>query len=453
MKLMYACQGCGYKSAKWLGQCPGCQEWNTLEQVEQHKSQHYAGSEQLHPVKIADIKTQNIERIQTVQGEFNRVLGGGLVPGSVVLLGGDPGIGKSTLLLDVFLDYAKRFSALYITGEESLEQVALRAKNLVGEVGDAMILSATNAEQIMRVITEIKPRCVVIDSIQTLSSDTLNAASGSVSQVRHATGLLVSHAKKNQCSVLIVGHMTKDGQIAGPKVLEHMVDTVLYFEGDSNNRYRVIRTVKNRFGPAHEIGVFAMTDKGVKSVNNPSKIFMHSQEKNSGSIIGIIWNGSRPLLLEIQALVTPCYTDFPRRIAVGFDQNRLGLLLAILQKHAGLNLAKVDVFVNVVGGLKVTETAADLAVIAAIVSSFNHQIIDSDTVFFGEVGLTGEVRPVLNAKVRMNEISKQGMKRVVAPVANIGQDAATECIAISSVRHIGQLIARLQRSAQTVQEG
>ncbi|MDA9832632.1 DNA repair protein RadA [Gammaproteobacteria bacterium] len=442
MKKEFYCQSCDYVSRKWSGQCPSCQEWNTLEErvLSQKKSSHYAGLDQQSAIKIADVKAQTITRLATNHSEFDRVLGGGIVPGSVVLLGGDPGIGKSTLLLDVLIDFAKMHSALYVTGEESLEQVALRADMIGKSASKAQVLSSTRMDHILDVVKKGQPKLIVIDSIQTMSSDEISAAAGSVSQVRQVTAMLVGYAKQNQCGILIVGHMTKDGQIAGPKVLEHMVDTVLYFEGDSNERYRIIRCAKNRFGPAHEIGVFAMTDTGVKSISNPSKIFLHASTPHSGSVIGAVWNGSRPLLVEIQALVTRAYSDYPKRMAVGYDQTRLNLLIAILQKHANINLSSEDVYVNVVGGIKVNETAADLAVIAAIYSSYRHISIPTHCAFFGEVGLTGEVRAVLNGQPRVNELLKQGIEKIFMPEKNAPRDMENNFISITSVKNLGSEI-------------
>lgn len=442
MKKEFYCQSCDYVSRKWSGQCPSCQEWNTLEEraLSQKRSSHYAGLDQQSAIKIADVKAQTITRLATNHSEFDRVLGGGIVPGSVVLLGGDPGIGKSTLLLDVLIDFAKMHSALYVTGEESLEQVALRANMIGKSASKAQVLSSTRMDHILDVVKKGQPKLIVIDSIQTMSSDEISAAAGSVSQVRQVTAMLVGYAKQNQCGILIVGHMTKDGQIAGPKVLEHMVDTVLYFEGDSNERYRIIRCAKNRFGPAHEIGVFAMTDTGVKSISNPSKIFLHASTPHSGSVIGAVWNGSRPLLVEIQALVTRAYSDYPKRMAVGYDQTRLNLLIAILQKHANINLSSEDVYVNVVGGIKVNETAADLAVIAAIYSSYRHISIPTHCAFFGEVGLTGEVRAVLNGQPRVNELLKQGIEKIFMPEKNAPRDVENNFISITSVKNLGSEI-------------
>jgi len=399
-------------------------------------SSHYTSLDQQHFTKIADVKAQNIVRFHTHHSELNRVLGGGIVPGSVVLLGGDPGIGKSTLLLDVLIEFTKQHPSLYVTGEESLEQVALRANMMGKGSSQACVLSSTRMDHILTIVQKEKPRLIVIDSIQTMSSDEINASAGSVSQVRQVTAMLVGYAKQNQCSVLIVGHMTKDGQIAGPKVLEHMVDTVLYFEGDSNERYRIIRCAKNRFGPAHEIGVFAMTDAGIKSVSNPSRIFLHTSQPRSGSVIGVVWNGSRPLLVEMQALVTQSYADYAKRVAVGYDQTRLNLLIAILQKHANINLSSHDIYVNVVGGIKVNETAADLAVLSAIYSSYCHVSVSAKCAFFGEVGLTGEVRAVLNGQIRINELIKQGVDHIFMPEKNMPSENKKEYISVTSVLNL-----------------
>lgn len=422
-KIAYVCTNCGLQVAKWTGQCSGCKSWNTLQEFTERKNSsrvNYSGSENNKAVAISEVDALSIVRQYSGQSEFDRVLGGGLVSGSVVLLGGDPGIGKSTLLLQVFTDFAKQNDALYVTGEESLQQVALRART-IGQISDSgKVMSATEIETILSVADKMRPKLMIIDSIQTLHCEEVSGAAGSVSQVRQSTAKLVAFAKQTNAVVVIVGHMTKDGQIAGPRVLEHMVDTVLYFEGDSSHRFRIIRTVKNRFGPAFEIGVFAMTETGIKSVSNPSSLFMGGRKLAPGSVVTALWNGSRPILVEIQALVTPSYTDISRRVAIGFDQQRLGMLIAILQKHTNIKLGSSDVFVNVVGGLKVTETAADLAVIQAIVSSFTNATSEQN-VIFGEVGLTGEVRPVFNGALRMKEAIKQGFDVIVGPKANLSQ--------------------------------
>jgi len=428
-KIEYQCGQCGALAPKWAGQCGECGEWNTLlERVAESKPANnvrqftgYAGQVGRDRVKrLSEIKPENIQRYSLSMDEFDRVLGGGLVEGSVVLIGGDPGIGKSTLLLQCVAMVSGQLDALYVTGEESLDQVSLRAQRLGLNTMDMQVLSETSVEKIIDIALQEKPRVMVIDSIQTIYTDGLSSAPGSVGQVRESAAQLVRFAKQTGCALFLVGHVTKEGTLAGPRVLEHMVDTVLYFEGDPSGRYRVIRAIKNRFGAVNELGIFAMMEEGLKPVSNPSAIFLSRHEQAvTGSVIMASREGSRTLLLEVQALVTENHGGGARRVTIGQDTNRVAMLLGILQRHGGLALFDQDVFINIVGGMKVIETASDLAVIVAMVSSFRDKPFPSDTVVFGEVGLAGEIRPVPNGEQRLQEAAKHGFKRVLVPKANI----------------------------------
>jgi len=384
---------------------------------------------------LSAIATSKTTRYSTGLSELDQVLGGGLVAGSVVLIGGDPGIGKSTLLLQALTHLGDPSDALYVTGEESLEQVSLRAQRLgVGKIA-LNLLAETQVEHIIFQATKLKPTVIVIDSVQTIFTELLQSAPGSVSQVRESTALLVRFAKQSGISLFIVGHVNKEGALAGPRVLEHMVDTVLYFEGEKDSRFRMIRAVKNRFGPANELGIFAMTDKGLKGVNNPSAIFLSNTRCEApGNVIMVTWEGSRPLLIEIQALVDDAHS-VPRRVTVGYDHNRLALLLAVLSRHGGITMHQMDVFLNVVGGVKITETGADLAILVAVLSSYRSKVIDNHTVFFGEIGLGGELRPVSGGQERISEAMKHGFKRLIVPKANAPRQTfdGVEVFAVSSL--------------------
>lgn len=426
-KTIYTCEQCGSQQPKWAGQCPDCGAWNSLaEGIVQAapkagkaiRSRGYAGETQVRLLK--DVALSETPRTQTGLAEMDRVLGGGLVPGSVLLIGGDPGIGKSTLLLQVLIKLQAKMAALYITGEESLEQVHLRARRLGLPDTDLGLLAETCVERILDIAEQARPQLLVIDSVQTVFSEELTSAPGSVSQLRESAAALVRFAKQTGTAVILVGHVTKEGVIAGPRVLEHMVDTVLYFESDRGNRYRVIRAAKNRFGAVNELGVFAMTDSGLKEVSNPSAIFLSRHaEPVSGSVVMVTREGSRPLLVEVQALVDESHHNNPRRVTTGPDANRLAMLLAVLHRHGGIAMADQDVFVNVVGGMRVTETAADLPVMLAALSSLRDKPIPSDLVAFGEVGLSGEIRPVQGGEERLHEAVKHGFKRAVVPRANV----------------------------------
>lgn len=420
-KIVYFCQECGYESAKWMGQCPGCKAWNTF--VEEPsvkktpaKSAGVFGS-QAQPVMLKDISLTADERQTTGIGELDRVLGGGIVPGSLVLVGGDPGIGKSTLLLQVCRNLADRgISVLYISGEESLRQIKLRA-NRVGEFNDNLtLLCETNLEDVRQVMERQKPQVAIVDSIQTMFHEEISSAPGSVSQVRESTNVLMQIAKGQGISIFIVGHVTKEGNVAGPRVLEHMVDTVLYFEGDRHAAYRILRAVKNRFGSTNEIGVFEMQQAGLMEVKNPSEFLLNGRPENaSGCVVACSMEGTRPILVEIQALVCPSSFGIPRRTSVGTDFNRVNLLMAVLEKKAGLRLGALDAYVNIAGGLRMTEPAIDLGICLALISSCRDIAIPDSLVAFGEVGLSGEIRAVSMAAQRVQEAKKLGFETVILP--------------------------------------
>ncbi len=446
-KGVYRCTECGHVQSKWAGQCPGCGLWNSLVESVEDRSPPaagrfagYAGAAGhalTSPVSLATVEAEEIQRTPCGLDEFDRVLGGGLVPGSAVLIGGDPGIGKSTLLLQTVSALSLKHSVLYITGEESISQVSLRARRLHLPCEALQILAETGLERILATADRHKPAYLVVDSIQTVYSEALQSAPGSVAQVRECAAQLVRFAKQTGTTVFLVGHVTKEGALAGPRVLEHMVDTVLYFEGDTSSRFRVIRAFKNRFGAVNELGVFAMTETGLKEVRNPSAIFLsRGDEDAAGSVVMVMREGSRPLLVEVQALVDESHLPTPRRVAVGMDSNRLAMLLAILHRHGGVPILNQDVFVNLVGGLRLSETAGDLAVVLAIVSSFRDRPIPRDWVVFGELGLNGEVRPVQNGEERLREASKHGFAHALAPAKNIvkGQNPGLNVIPIKNLR-------------------
>lgn len=421
-KTQYACQGCGALSPKWAGQCAECGGWNTLVETvvaPARPRSGFAGAVTASIQRLDKVSTREEPRTPSGLSEMDRVLGGGIVPGSVILIGGDPGIGKSTLLLQVLAAVEGRLATLYVTGEESLTQVHLRATRLGLPRLDLPVLAETNVEEIIAQVTTNKPGLVVIDSIQTLHTDTLDSAPGSVSQLRECAAQLVRHAKASHTAVVLVGHVTKEGAIAGPRVLEHMVDTVLYFEHDVGSRYRIVRAVKNRFGAVNELGVFAMTDGGLKEVSNPSALFLsRHDEPVAGSVVTVTRQGSRPLLVEVQALVDHSLVGNPRRVTLGLEGNRLNMLLAVLHRHGGIALSDQDVFANVVGGMKIQEPAADLALLMAVLSSFRDRALPQGLVVFGEVGLAGEIRPVQGGEERLHEAAKHGFKSVIVPEAN-----------------------------------
>ncbi|MGB0713131.1 MAG: DNA repair protein RadA, partial [Gammaproteobacteria bacterium] len=379
----------------------------------------YAGEGAAKVTRLGEVQTRDEARVPTGNGELDRVLGGGLVAGSVVLIGGDPGIGKSTLLLQALVTLSRGQSALYVSGEESLQQIALRASRLEIEAGALDLLAETGVERILAQADALRPSIMVVDSIQTLFTEQLQSAPGSVAQVRESAAQLVRFAKQTGTALFLVGHVTKEGTLAGPRVLEHMVDTVLYFEGERDGRYRILRAVKNRFGAVNELGVFAMADTGLKEVANPSAIFLSRRgDPVPGSVVMTTWEGTRPLLVEVQALVDESPLSNPRRVALGLEQNRMAMLLAVLHRHGGIAMYDQDVYVNVVGGVRVTETAADLAVLLAALSSFRDRPLDNELVVFGEVGLAGEIRPVPNGQERLREAAKHGFKRALVPASN-----------------------------------
>lgn len=442
-KTVYFCSSCGAEAPKWSGQCSDCGDWNTLSETtavvssrQRAANTSYTGSNVVKVQLLDEVQPDDVQRIETGMSEFDRVLGGGLVPGSVTLIGGDPGIGKSTLLLQALVNLSQSQRTLYVTGEESLQQVSLRANRLGYSQSKMPLLASTQIETILQQAQKSKPQVMVIDSIQTMFTDELTAAPGAVSQVRECAAQLVRFAKQTQTMVFLVGHVTKEGTLAGPRVLEHMVDTVLYFEGESGERYRLIRAVKNRFGAVNELGVFAMTDKGLREVSNPSAIFLsRHQQAVPGSVIMVTLEGSRPLLVEVQALVDDSQLANPRRVTVGFEHNRLAMLLAVLHRHGDVMTGDQDVFANIVGGVRVTETGADLAVLLAIMSSLRNKTIARDMIVFGEVGLAGEIRPVPNGQERLMEAYKHGYKRALIPAANAPQKTpdGMEIIAVDRI--------------------
>lgn len=451
-KTRYVCSECGAQYPKWQGQCHECGQWNKLleeavpEKITAKNRQvgGYAGVE-AGAVQSLDI-IELINETVTASGisEFDRVLGGGLVHGSVVLIGGDPGIGKSTLLLQTLHHLSYRLNCLYVSGEESPSQIGLRAQRLGLERKQIRLYSETQVEKIIATAIAEKPQVLVIDSIQTLYSEALSAAPGAVSQLRETTAQLVRFAKSSHTTVFLIGHVTKEGAIAGPRVLEHMVDTVLYFESEPGSRFRMLRAIKNRFGPVNELGMFAMLDTGLKPVTNPSAIFLSRPEGvQAGSAIMPVWEGSRALLVEVQALVDESGSGYARRVTQGLDSGRLAMLLAVLHRHGGLAMHDMDVYLNVVGGLKITETAADLAVIAAVYSSFKAKALPDDMVICGEVGLSGELRPVVNGEARIKTAAKHGFKHIILPKANRPRDTIKP-LAIHGVSTITDALTLLE---------
>jgi len=450
-KTAFVCNDCGSDYAKWQGQCNDCGAWNTLAEIRLGPAAGkgpgragggasanragfagaLAGARVLGEIDLADLP-----RFSSGVGEFDRVLGGGLVPGSAILVGGNPGAGKSTLLLQTMCHLAATMDALYITGEESLQQIAMRANRLGLPTDRLRMMSETNAETIVAALEEFKPRVVVVDSIQVVHTAELPSAPGSVSQVRECAAYLTRFAKQTGTVLILVGHVTKDGSLAGPKVLEHMIDCSILLESTDDSRFRTLRGQKNRFGAVNELGVFAMTDSGMREVKNPSAIFLdRSSEPASGSAVMVVWEGTRPLLVEIQALVDDSALGNPRRVAVGLEQNRLAMLLAVLHRHGGLQVGDQDVFANVVGGVKVLETSADLALLLAIVSSYRDRALPRDMVVFGEVGLSGEIRPVPSGQERLSEAAKHGFKRAIVPRGNApkGEIPGMQVIAVAKL--------------------
>ena len=451
-KTLYTCTECGASEPKWQGQCPGCLAWNTLVETleETVSTNRYANkfdglTQSASLQKISSIQAADIARQATGISEFDRVLGGGLVEGGVVLIGGDPGIGKSTLLLQVLCHLGRSAQAIYVSGEESPQQIAMRAKRLGLDASEVELLAEINLEKILATLQTHKPNIAVIDSIQTVYSEALSSAPGSVAQVRECSAQLTRLAKQLGITVILVGHVTKDGTLAGPRVLEHIVDTVLYFEGDQNSSFRLIRAFKNRFGAVNELGVFAMTEKGLREVANPSALFLsHHDSQVAGSCITVTMEGTRPLLIEIQALVDESHAPSPKRLCVGLEQNRLAMLLAVLHRHAGIPCFDQDVFINAVGGVKIAEPAVDLAVILSIVSSLKNKPLDNKLIVFGEVGLAGEVRPVQGGKMRLKEAAKLGFSKAIVPKSNAPK-AKIAGLEVIAVERLDQALQQLRQ--------
>ena len=458
-KTVFFCKECGYESAKWMGQCPGCKEWNTfVEEPAERKAAAGRGPGisartgaagrpgRVKPARLEEISVEENDRIGTGFGELDRVLGSGIVGGSLVLVGGDPGIGKSTLLLQVCRNLAQSGKkVLYISGEESLKQIKLRAARIGQVTGELSFLCETNLDVIQEVLEEEKPDVAVIDSIQTMFREEISSAPGSVSQVRESTNLLMQIAKSQGIAVFIVGHVTKEGMVAGPRVLEHMVDTVLYFEGDRSDTYRILRAVKNRFGSTNEIGVFEMEEKGLQEVQNPSEFLLSGRpEDASGAAVACLMEGTRPILVEVQALVTATSFGMPRRTAAGTDYNRVNLLMAVLEKRCRYEMSRYDAYVNIAGGMRMNEPALDLAIIMSLVSSLKDRAIDPKTVIFGEVGLSGEVRGVSMAEQRVNEAVKLGFETGILPQICLDRLKRTEGIRLIGVRNVREAIDALR---------
>ncbi|HXF16611.1 MAG TPA: DNA repair protein RadA [Burkholderiales bacterium] len=446
-KTIYSCTECGGQTLKWQGQCPHCTAWNTLvesiaEKAGGSRYQSVAKSSKLQ--KIADVDAREEPRRPTGIDELDRVLGGGLVPGAVVLIGGDPGIGKSTLLLQALSILGNSCNAIYVSGEESVQQIALRARRLALNAASLNLMAEIELEKVMSMLATQKPDVAVVDSIQTVYSEALQSAPGSVAQVRECAAQLTRFAKSSGTALLLVGHVTKEGALAGPRVLEHMVDAVLYFEGDTHSSFRLIRAIKNRFGAVNELGVFAMTERGLKGISNPSALFLSQHGTQvAGSCVMVTQEGSRPLLVEVQALVDEAHAPNPRRLSVGLEPNRLAMLLAVLHRHAGIAAFDQDVFVNAVGGVKIDEPAADLPVLLAIVSSLRNKALPEKMVAFGEIGLAGEVRPVQRGQERLKEAAKLGFKLAIIPKANMPR-ANIDGIEVVSVERVEEAVARVR---------
>ena len=451
-KTAYVCNDCGAEFSRWQGQCSACKAWNTISEVrlisasnstKNDRFSGYAGETRAKIQTLSEISLQETPRFTSGFKELDRVLGGGIVPGSAILIGGHPGAGKSTLLLQVMCGLAKNMTALYVTGEESLQQVAMRANRLNLPTDKLNMLSETSVEQICNLADQLKPQIIVVDSIQVMHLSDIQSSPGSVAQVRECASFLTRYAKTRQVAIIMVGHVTKDGTLAGPKVLEHAIDCSLLLEGEADSRFRTLRSHKNRFGAVNELGVFGMTEQGLREVKNPSAIFLsRGDEQTPGSSVMVLWEGTRPLLVEIQALVDHSMLANPRRVAVGLEQNRLAFLLAVLHRHGGLQMSDQDVFVNVVGGVKVGETGADLALLLALISSFRNRPLPQDLVVFGEVGLAGEIRPVTSGQERISEAAKHGFKRAIVPFANKPK-SAVENMEVFTVKKLSDALAIL----------
>ena len=451
-KTAYVCNDCGAEFSRWQGQCSACKAWNTISEVrlisasnstKNDRFSGYAGETRAKIQTLSEISLQETPRFTSGFKELDRVLGGGIVPGSAILIGGHPGAGKNTLLLQVMCGLAKNMTALYVTGEESLQQVAMRANRLNLPTDKLNMLSETSVEQICNLADQLKPQIIVVDSIQVMHLSDIQSSPGSVAQVRECASFLTRYAKTRQVAIIMVGHVTKDGTLAGPKVLEHAIDCSLLLEGEADSRFRTLRSHKNRFGAVNELGVFGMTEQGLREVKNPSAIFLsRGDEQTPGSSVMVLWEGTRPLLVEIQALVDHSMLANPRRVAVGLEQNRLALLLAVLHRHGGLQMSDQDVFVNVVGGVKVGETGADLALLLALISSLRNRPLPQDLVVFGEVGLAGEIRPVTSGQERISEAAKHGFKRAIVPFANKPK-SAVENMEVFTVKKLADALAIL----------
>ena len=451
-KTAYVCNDCGAEFSRWQGQCSACKAWNTISEVrlisasnstKNDRFSGYAGETRAKIQTLSEISLQETPRFTSGFKELDRVLGGGIVPGSAILIGGHPGAGKSTLLLQVMCGLAKNMTALYVTGEESLQQVAMRANRLNLPTDKLNMLSETSVEQICNLADQLKPQIIVVDSIQVMHLSDIQSSPGSVAQVRECASFLTRYAKTRQVAIIMVGHVTKDGTLAGPKVLEHAIDCSLLLEGEADSRFRTLRSHKNRFGAVNELGVFGMTEQGLREVKNPSAIFLsRGDEQTPGSSVMVLWEGTRPLLVEIQALVDHSMLANPRRVAVGLEQNRLALLLAVLHRHGGLQMSDQDVFVNVVSGVKVGETGADLALLLALISSFRNRPLPQDLVVFGEVGLAGEIRPVTSGQERISEAAKHGFKRAIVPFSNKPK-SAVENMEVFTVKKLADALAIL----------
>ena len=451
-KTAYVCNDCGAEFSRWQGQCSACKAWNTISEVrlisasnstKNDRFSGYAGETRAKIQTLSEISLQETPRFTSGFKELDRVLGGGIVPGSAILIGGHPGAGKSTLLLQVMCGLAKNMTALYVTGEESLQQVAMRANRLNLPTDKLNMLSETSVEQICNLAEQLKPQIIVVDSIQVMHLSDIQSSPGSVAQVRECASFLTRYAKTRQVAIIMVGHVTKDGTLAGPKVLEHAIDCSLLLEGEADSRFRTLRSHKNRFGAVNELGVFGMTEQGLREVKNPSAIFLsRGDEQTPGSSVMVLWEGTRPLLVEIQALVDHSMLANPRRVAVGLEQNRLALLLAVLHRHGGLQMSDQDVFVNVVGGVKVGETGADLALLLALISSFRNRPLPQDLVVFGEVGLAGEIRPVTSGQERISEAAKHGFKRAIVPFSNKPK-STVENMEVFTVKKLSDALAIL----------
>jgi DNA repair protein RadA/Sms len=450
-RIKYICSNCGYESLRWLGKCPECESWNsfTEEIVETSKRKPTISKSKYELNTIETISADEADRIKTGITEFDRVLGGGLMPGSVILLGGDPGIGKSTLAMQATANINQK--VLYATGEESEKQIKLRASRLKLNSPDFYVQAETNLSDILGAINQLSPAVVVIDSIQTMYRSELDNSPGTITQIRECTSLLMEEAKKKHYSVIIIGHVTKEGMIAGPKLLEHMVDAVIQFEGESNYSFRILRAQKNRFGSTNEIGVFEMHEDGLREVKNPSELFLSEREKlTPGSVVTSSIEGTRPILLEVQALVTPSNYGYPQRVSNGFDQRRLSILLAVLEKRAGVRVSATNVFVNIAGGIRITEPAADLAVCAAIASSLTEKVIENQTIIIGEVGLGGEIRSVGHIEKRIQEAEKLGFKNAIIPSSNKKELKSSGSISVKTFDNLDQVVKSiLNKSANS----